>query len=38
MKFNELTDAEKYVIEIKEQSNPFTGIYNDFMKKGFFTA
>ena len=38
MKFNELTDAEKYVIENKGTEYPFTGIYNDFYEEGIFTC
>ena len=38
MKFNELTDEEKYVIENKGTEYPFTGIYNDFYEEGVFTC
>ena len=36
MKYNELTDEEKYVIENKGTEYPFTGKYNDFYKEGIF--
>ena len=38
MKFNELTDEEKYVIENKGTEYPFTGKYNDFYEEGIFTC
>ena len=36
MKYNELTQEEKYVIENKGTEYPFTGIYNDFYEKGVY--
>lgn len=36
MKYNELTQNEKYVIEQKGTEYPFSGIYNDFYKKGTY--
>lgn len=38
MKYNELTQEEKYVIENKGTEYPFTGIYNDFYEEGIFTC
>jgi peptide-methionine (R)-S-oxide reductase len=38
MKYNELNDEEKYVIENKGTEYPFTGIYNDFYEEGIFTC
>ncbi len=38
MKYNELNDEEKYVIENKGTEYPFTGKYNDFYQKGIFTC
>ena len=38
MKYNELTDEEKYVIENKGTEYPFTGKYNDFYEEGIFTC
>ena len=38
MKYNELTDEEKYVIENKGTEYPFTGKYNDFYEEGTFTC
>ena len=38
MKFNELNDEEKNVIENKGTEYPFTGIYNDFYEEGIFTC
>ena len=38
MKFNELNDEEKYVIENKGTEYPFTGKYNDFYEEGIFTC
>ena len=38
MKYNELNEKEKYVIENKGTEYPFTGIYNDFYEKGIFTC
>ena len=38
MKYNELTQEEKYVIENKGTEYPFTGIYNNFYEKGFYTC
>ena len=38
MKYNELTDEEKYVIENKGTEYPFTGKYNDFYEEGVFTC
>lgn len=36
MKYNELTDEEKRVIEYKGTEYPFTGKYNDFYEEGTF--
>lgn len=36
MKYNELTQNEKYVIEQKGTEYPFSGIYNDFYEKGTY--
>ncbi|MCG3676610.1 methionine-R-sulfoxide reductase [Aliarcobacter butzleri] len=36
MKYNELTQNEKYVIEQKGTEHPFSGIYNDFYEKGTY--
>lgn len=36
MKYNELTDEEKRVIEHKGTEYPFTGKYNDFYEEGTF--
>ena len=36
MKFNELNDEEKNVIENKGTEYPFSGKYNDFEEKGIF--
>jgi len=36
MKFNELNEAEKYVIEKKGTERPYTGIYYKFDKKGTY--
>jgi len=38
MKYNELNDEEKYVIENKGTEYPFTGKYNDFNEEGIFTC
>jgi peptide-methionine (R)-S-oxide reductase len=38
MKYNELTQEEKYVIENKGTEYPFTGIYNDFYEKGVYSC
>lgn len=38
MKYNELNDEEKYVIENKGTEYPFTGRYNDFYEEGVFTC
>ena len=38
MKYNELNDEEKYVIEDKGTEYPFTGKYNDFYEEGIFTC
>ena len=38
MKYNELNDEEKYVIENKGTEYPFTGKYNDFYEEGIFTC
>ena len=38
MKYNELTDEEKYIIENKGTEYPFTGKYNDFYEEGTFTC
>ena len=36
MKYNELMQNEKYVIEQKGTEYPFSGIYNDFYEKGTY--
>ncbi|MFX4232929.1 methionine-R-sulfoxide reductase [Aliarcobacter butzleri] len=36
MKYNELTQNEKYVIKQKGTEYPFSGIYNDFYEKGTY--
>ncbi|RBQ31241.1 methionine sulfoxide reductase B [Arcobacter sp. FW59] len=36
MKFNELSEQEKYVIEQKGTEYPNSGIYNDFYEKGTY--
>jgi peptide-methionine (R)-S-oxide reductase len=36
MKYNTLTDQERYVIEEKGTEAPFTGEYDDFYEKGTF--
>ena len=36
MKYNELTQNEKHVIEQKGTEYPFSGIYNDFYEKGTY--
>ena len=38
MKYNELNDEEKYVIENKGTEYPFTGKYIDFYEEGVFTC
>ena len=38
MKFNELNDEEKNVIENKGTEYAFSGKYNDFEEKGIFTC
>ncbi len=38
MKFNELTEFEKYVIEGKGTERPFTGIYYKHNEKGTYTC
>lgn len=38
MKFNELTDQEKYVIERKGTERPYTGMYYKFDEKGTYTC
>ncbi|PUE65524.1 methionine-R-sulfoxide reductase [Arcobacter caeni] len=38
MKYNELNDEEKYVIENKGTEYPFSGKYDDFNEKGIFTC
>lgn len=38
MKYNELTQEEKYVIENKGTEYPFTGMYNDFYEKGVYSC
>jgi len=38
MKYNELSDKEKYVIENKGTEAPYTGKYNDFKEEGIFTC
>ncbi|OCL83607.1 methionine-R-sulfoxide reductase [Arcobacter porcinus] len=36
MKFNELNEKERYVIEDKGTERAFTGIYNDFYEEGLY--
>lgn len=36
MKYNILSEQEKYVIEQKGTERPFTGIYNDFYEEGTY--
>lgn len=36
MKYNNLTQDEKYIIEQKGTERPFTGIYNDFYEEGTY--
>ena len=36
MKFNNLTQDEKYIIEEKGTEYPFSGIYNDFYEEGVY--
>ena len=38
MKYNELTNEEKGVIENKGTEYPFSGTYNDFYEEGIFTC
>jgi peptide-methionine (R)-S-oxide reductase len=38
MKYNELTNEEKRVIENKGTEYPFSGTYNDFYEEGIFTC
>lgn len=38
MKFNELTEQEKYVIEGKGTERPYTGMYYKFDEKGTYTC
>lgn len=38
MKYNELNDEEKHVIENKGTEYPFTGKYNDFYEEGVYTC
>ena len=38
MKYNDLTQEEKRVIENKGTEYPFSGKYNDFYEKGIFTC
>ena len=38
MKYNELSENEKYVIENKGTEYPFTGVYNDFYEKGIYVC
>lgn len=38
MKFNELNDQEKYVIEGKGTERPYTGMYYKFDEKGTYTC
>lgn len=38
MKYNELSDEEKYVIEKKGTEYPFSGKYDDFYEEGIFTC
>ncbi len=38
MKFNELSDFEKYVIEEKGTERPFTGIYYNHSEKGTYVC
>lgn len=36
MKYNELAEDEKYVIEQKGTEKPFSGRYNDFYEEGIY--
>ena len=36
MKYNNLTEDEKYIIEQKGTEYPFSGIYNDFYEEGVY--
>ncbi|QKF59798.1 methionine-R-sulfoxide reductase [Aliarcobacter lanthieri] len=36
MKYNELNEIEKYVIEQKGTEYPNSGVYNDFFEKGIY--
>ena len=36
MKYNNLTQDEKYIIEQKGTEYPFSGIYNDFYEEGVY--
>ncbi|WP_066350528.1 methionine-R-sulfoxide reductase [Aliarcobacter skirrowii] len=36
MKYNQLNDEERYVIEQKGTEYPFSGIYNDFYEDGVY--
>ncbi|MBD3362332.1 bifunctional methionine sulfoxide reductase B/A protein [Candidatus Dojkabacteria bacterium] len=38
MKYNELTDEEKRIIEDKGTETPFSGIYNDSFEEGIYTC
>lgn len=38
MKYNELTEQEKYVIEQKGTEMPFSGKYNSFYEEGIYTC
>lgn len=38
MKYNELTDEQKRVIEGKGTERPFSGEYNDFFKEGTYVC
>lgn len=38
MKYNELTQEEKRVIDNKGTESPFSGKYNDFEEEGVFTC
>ncbi|MDX4025449.1 methionine-R-sulfoxide reductase [Aliarcobacter skirrowii] len=36
MKYNQLNDEERYVIEQKGTEYPFSGVYNDFYEDGVY--
>lgn len=38
MKYNELNDEERYIIESKGTERAFSGVYNDFYEKGVYSC